>query len=814
MTTATLLEALRQDLRIGIRALCKTPAFSLAVILTIALGIGANTAMFSVIRAVLQKPLAYHEPDRVVMVADGSTPIRFEEIAATSRSYTQLGAFANGFEDMALSGIGEPEVLKAARVSANFLDILEVNPLRGRSFFAQEDKPDAAPVALISTALWQRRFSGDPSIVGRTITLASVPYTVVGVLPPGFQFPLAGADVWVTKPEEWSVIAPKNRALSPTLSIFGRLKPGVNLQQATAELAVLDGQYATAHPDMLDSKPDSPDVVRPVQEELVSDVRSKLWMLFGAVGFVMLIVCANIGGLLLARASSRTREFAVRAAIGAGRGRIVGQLLTESMLLAVLGGVLGVAVAALVVPAIRSITFVDLPRSGEVRLDVVVLAFGALLALLTGVVFGLAPSLAASRPDLAVVLRGSGEGSIAAASGHITRWNSRSFLVVGQIALSIILLIGATLLIESLAHLYRVDLGFRSANLLTVNVSLSPTRYDTDQRRATFYDQLVQRIESLPGVRNAAVTLTVPMGGFFGTTVQVTGRPPVPLNQRPIAIIQDVSPSYFQTMGIAMKRGRSFTSHDSASGTPAVIVNETLVHLFWPQYPAGPDPIGQHILTGTDPRPVEIVGIAANIRANGRDQGPRAETYFPSAQRPPQAATLVVRTNGDPLSFANSVRSQVLAIDPNQPVSEISTMDNVIEESEGQLRLMMRLLGTFAGAATLLAVIGLYGVISYSVLQRTKEIGIRRALGAPANRIVGLVAMQVIGLALAGVVLGVAGAFALTRLIGDLLFQVSPTDPVTFFGIAVLFVLVALAASWIPARRAAAVDPMAALRIG
>ena len=537
-------------------------------------------------------------------------------------------------------------------------------------------------------------------------------------------------------------------------------------------------------------------------------------MLFGAVGFVLLIVCANIGSLLLGRAATRAREFAVRAAIGAGRGRIIGQLLAESILLAVLGGVLGVALAALAIPAIRTMTFVDLPRAGEVRMDALVLGFGAGLALLTGVPFGLAPALAASRPDLAVVLKGSGEATAGAGSKLITRWGSRSILVVGQVALSIILLIGASLLIESLGRLYRVDMGFQSASLLTLNISLSPARYDTEQRRATFYEQLVQRIESLPGVRSATVTLTAPMDGFFGTTVQATGRPPVQLNQRPIAIIQNISPEYFRTMGIALKRGRPFTSQDSVSAAPIVIINESLARLFWPQYPAGPDPIGQHILTGTDPHPVEIVGISADVRANGRDQDPRAEEYFPCAQRPPQSATLVVRTSGDPLLFANSVRSQVLAIDPNQPVSRISTMDSVIEDSEGQLRLMMRLLGTFAGVATLLAVIGLYGVISYSVLQRTREIGIRRALGAPRKHILVLVARQVIGLAVAGVVLGLGGAVALTRLLQDLLFQVSPTDPPTFIGIAILFVLVALTASYIPARRAARVDPMVALRVG
>lgn len=812
MSRTAQFESLQQDLKYGVRTMLKNPGFSAAVVLTIALGIGANTAMFSVIRAVLLKPLAFRDPDRVVLVADGVTPIRFEELKTESRSYTEVGAFTNGTEDMALSGVTNPEVLRGARVSANFLQILGVDPMLGRSFLPEEDKPGAAAVTMISAELWRRRFGADPSMVGETVTLAGVPHTIIGVLPTGFRFPIA--DVWVTRPSEWSIIPAPGRLLSPILSVFARLKPKVEVQRATAELAVLNRQYATAHPEMLDVKPESPDVVQPFKDSMVSDVRSKLWMLFGAVGFVMLIVCANIGGLLLARAASRAKEFAVRAAIGAGRGRIIEQLLVESLLLASLGGALGVVLAACSLRGIRSMTFVDLPRSGEISTDAMVLAFGAVLALLAGVAFGLAPSLAASRPDLGVVLRGSGEGATAAGSGRITGWNSRGFLVVGQMALSIILLIGATLLIKSLARLYRVDTGFQSTNLLTLNISLSPARYDTERRRAMFYEQLVRSIESLPGVRSAAVTLTVPMDRFFGTTVLVTGRSPVQLNERPIAILQNISPAYFRTMGIALKRGRPFTNHDTSAATPVVIINENLARLFWPLYPAGPDPIGQHLLTGTDTRPTEIVGIAADVRANGRDQDPRAGMYFPCAQRPPQSATLVVRTNGDPLSFADSVRSQVFTIDPNQPVSDLSTMDNVIEDSEGQLRLMMGLLGTFAGVATFLAVIGLYGVISYSVVQRTKEIGIRRALGAPRNNILALVARPVIGLALAGVALGVGGACALTRLLQDLLFQVSPTDPATFIAIAILFVLVALGASYFPARRAAGVDPLAALRIG
>jgi putative ABC transport system permease protein len=382
------------------------------------------------------------------------------------------------------------------------------------------------------------------------------------------------------------------------------------------------------------------------------------------------------------------------------------------------------------------------------------------------------------------------------------------------VALSIVLLIGATLLIESLARLYRVDPGFQPANLLTMNIALPPARYDTPGKRARFYEELVQHTESLPGVRSAAVTLTLPMGGFAGVPVQLAAGPPLKLNERPIAIIQNITPEYFRTLEISVKRGREFTAHDNAESLPVVIINERLARIFWPQYPGGPDAIGQRILIGSSPQPAEIVGVSADVRQTGKDEDPRPGVYIPCAQKPPQTAMLAVRTNGDPLSFANAVRSQVLAIDRDQPVSAVATMEDLVEASEGQLRLMMRLLGTFAGAATLLAMVGLYGVISYSVVQRTREIGIRRALGAQRGDILSLVIGQGFGLSLAGVLVGVCAAFALTRVMKGLLFQVSATDPLTFVGVSILFVAVALAASYIPARRATGIDPLDALRIG
>src|SRR5438445_4104442 len=522
------------DIRYSLRQLRKSPGFAAVAILSLALGIGATTAMFSVIHAVLLKPLAYRESDRVVLITEGATPIRSDELITASRSYTEVGTVASGLEDMALSGVGEPEVLKAARVSSNFLHILAVRPLRGRSFLPEEDKPGAPVVGMISAELWRRRFGRDPLIIGKTVMLAGTSHTIIGVLPAGFQFPISGADVWVTRPSEWSVISPQTRSISPILSVFGRLKAHIDIRQASSELAVFNRQYAQAHPEMLDAKPNSTDPVRPLKDVLVSDMRPKLWMLFGAVGFVLLIVCANLAGLLLARATSRSREFAVRAAIGAGRGRIVGQLLAESLLLASVGGALGTGLAAWSLRAIRRMIFVDLPRAGEIHMDATVLGFAVALSVGTGLLFGLVPAMAASRQDLACVLRGSGEATSAAGSTRRLRFGPRGLLVAGQVALSIVLLISAALLIESLARVCRVDPGFQTSHLLTMNIALPSARYDTDEKKAAFYEELVEHAESVPGVRSAAVTLNLPMtDGWVGQPVQSAGTPPLRLNERP-----------------------------------------------------------------------------------------------------------------------------------------------------------------------------------------------------------------------------------------------------------------------------------------
>jgi predicted permease len=819
------LSALRQDLRFAVRMIAKRPGFSAAIVLTVALGIGANTALFSVIQAVLLRPLGYTDPQKLVILTRGATPIHVDEFRASARSYAETGVFAVGAEQMALTGGPngkgqEPEVVSAARVSGNFLNILGVAPLIGRSFLPSEDRTGGPDVAMISTRLWRRHFGGNPAILGQTATLAGTPYTIIGVLPPRFTFPFADADtdVWITRPVEWSLMPLKSRPLSPYLRIFGRLKPGADIQGANAELTVLNRQYATAHPAMLDAKPDradDPTRIRSLQDSIVADVRLPLLLLSGGVGLLLFIVCANVASLLLARAATRAREFAVRAALGAGRNRLLRQLLTESTLLSMLGGVLGVLLAWAAMRSIRTATTLDLPRSSEIHLDLGVLSFALALSVCTGILFGLAPALSAFRRDLVAVL----QGNRATTRGRFRRRlaaqfnvGPRGLLVAGQVALSLVLLVSAGLLLQSLAHLYQVDPGFRANNVLTMSVSLSPAQYDTDTKRASFYQQLVERVEALPGVDDASVTLTLPTTGWAGAPIRIAGRPELLLNQRPIAILQQISPDYFRALQIPLMRGRAFSKGDNATAPGVVIINETLARRFWTQYPRGENPLGQRLLVGSSKQPLEIVGVAADVHQEGRDTEPTPGFYLPNAQQPPQAAILILRTKGDPASFAAPVRKQVLALDHNQPISDVKTLSAVLDASETQRRLMFSLLGAFSLVATLLAVLGLYSVISYSVVERTREIAIRQALGAQRSSILALVLRQGLGLALGGVIFGIAGAAGLTRLLSSMLFGIKAIDPVTFVLAATLFLIVALAASYIPARRAAAVEPMAALR--
>ncbi|MGA2741432.1 MAG: ABC transporter permease [Bryobacteraceae bacterium] len=813
MNAVRRLETIWRDTLYALRTMRKKPAFTAAAIVTLALGIGGNTAIFTVVRAVLLKPLQYSDPDRLVRVSGGATPTRFAEMQAGARSFTALGAFGTE-EDVTLSGGAEPVVLKGARVSASFLRILEVDPVRGRGFRPEEDGPGGAPVAMIGEELWQRRYAGDPQIVGKTVTLDATPYLIIGVLPPRFQFPFPGVDLWLTAPAESPRVPARARALSPFLTLFGRLKPGVSMAQANAELRVLRRRYAMAHPSMLDAKSKNPLELTAMKDQLVADVRSTLWMLFGAVGFVLLIACANVASLLLARAASRSREMAVRAALGAARSRLIGQLLAESVLLSLAGGVLGLLLAAWCLRAIPAISSFDLPRAAEIHLDGTVLGFAALLSLATGVLFGLAPSLAASRPDLMRVLRASGESGNPASHPRYGGLNMRGLLLVGQIALSIVLLIGAALLIESVSRLRGVQVGFNPAHLLTMQLSLPPVRYDTAQKRVTFFQELIRQVESSPGIRSAAASMTLPMLGYAGTPVQDAAKPLLKLNERLIATYMPVTPGYFRTLDVPLRRGRDFTEHDAADTERVAIVDEALARRFWPDYPNGVDPVGQRIwVGGVNPKPAQIVGVAAAVHQSLESTAWPETVYVSFAQNPLPSAMLAVRTDGDPLRFTGGVRAQLRALDKDQATSAVRSMDDLVEEEVGQRRLLVILLGSFAGVALLLALIGIYGVMAYSVAQRTREMGIRRALGAQRGDILRMVVMQGLRLALAGVAVGLAGAYGLTRLMESVLFHVSATDPATFAGVALLFLCVALAASYMPARRATRIDPMAALRI-
>ena len=809
------LDNVSQDLSYSVRTMRKNRVFVGTAVLTLALAIGGNTAIFAIVHAVLLKPLEYRDSDELVRISGGATPTRLAEMQTGARSFAEIGAYTMR-ENVTLSNIGEPEVLKSVHISANFLKILGVVPIVGRGFLPEEDSNNGPPVVMISAELWQRRFGRDSDVVGRTATLDEAAYTIIGVLPPRFQFPFPGVDLWMTAPSHLQTIPPKPRALSPFLTVFGRLRPGIGLKKANAEMMVIRRQYAMAHPAMLDAKPKTPIEITRLHDVLVADVRSILWMLFGAVGFVLAIACANLASLLLTRGAVREREFAIRSALGAARHRLIRQLLAESVLLSILGGAIGIVLASLCLRIIPAITAFDLPRVNEIHMDGLVLGFALALSVGTGLAFGLAPSLGLSRPDLIQVLRSTG----VAANGRLSPgiwplFNLRNVLSVGQVGLSLVLLVGAALLIESIAHLRNVAVGFNPDHLFTVNASLSPLRYDTDRKRSFFFREAISRIQTLPGVRSAAAAMTIPMMEYPGIPVQDAAKPSQRLNERLIAKYFPVTPGYFQTLGIAVKRGRDFSEHDGQDNKRVAIIDENLARRLWPAYPAGLDPIGQHLLVGAaNPNPAEIIGVVSDVNQNLDSREDWQESVYVSfAQSPMPSAMLVVCTSTDPLSFTSAIRQQIRFIDRNQAIGEPQTMDDRMEAQVGQRRLLVKLLCSFALVAVLLALIGIYGVTAYSATQRAQEIGIRRALGAQQSDILWLVLSQGIGLAFAGIVVGLGGALALTRFMGKLIFHVSATDPGTFIGIALLFLFVALGATYIPARRATRVDPMAVLRV-
>ncbi len=789
----------------------QNPGFTAVAVLTLGLGIGANTAIFSVVNALLLRPLPLEDPGRLVLLSNSNSRQRGPGIPFSVATYETVRDHASAFsgvtayasDGMSLTGAGDPAQLHVARVAPNFFDVLGAQPIAGRAFQSAEGDPGAGAVVLISQGLWERRFGSDLALLGKSITLAQAPYTVIGIVPRGFAFPLDGIDAWITRLTRYSRLSPEQvRNGGGFLMGIARLRPGISPGKAAAETALVGAQYRQQHPGSPDADPQSRLSAEPLQEVLVSGIKPALLLLAGAVGLVLLIACANVAGLMLARASGRAREMAVRAALGAGRGAIVRQLLAESLLLAAAGAVCGVLLAQWGVSLLAGAS--ELPGYQPIRIDLPVLAFCTGISLAAGIAFGLIPALQASRPDLNSILRDSGRG----AAGGRGRHRARSLVVTGQMAVCVVLLIGAGLLIESFRQVRAVKPGFDPRHALTMSVSLPPVRYPDDARRAQFVRETLARMEALPGVQSATASLGIPLSIAVMAPFLAEGQPAVPIPQRPLGDWKAITPGYFQTMGIPLMRGRDFTWRDDASAPPRVIVSQTLARRFF----GDADPVGRHITYARRQAVAEIVGVAGDVKSRGleSDAGMVFYTSYPQFAWPNFSITL--RAAGDPHALLNAARAQVFAADRDLPVVNPQTMDEYVEHSLAERKQLMWLIAGFAAVALLLAVVGLYGVMAYSVAQRTAEIGIRQAIGAGRRDILRMVLGEALRLSAAGIGLGALGATLLTRLISRMLFRVSATDPLTFASISALFLLVALAASWIPARRASRVAPWEALR--
>jgi putative ABC transport system permease protein len=801
-----------QDLRYGLRTLRKNLGFTVVAVIALALGIGANSAIFSVVNAVLLRPLPYKDPERLVMVWEDDTKHGYPNDTPAAANYIDWRDQNKVFEGMAatadqsfnLTGTGDPERLDGKRVSANFFDLLGVAPRLGRTFAPEEDAPGANRVVIMSHGLWQRRFGSDAGLVGKTINLNGEPHTVVGVMPAGFQFLSNDVELWV--PIALTPQQAANRG-NHYLKVVARLKPGVALEQARAEMSAIAARLEQQYPEQNTELGAS---AVSLHEQVVGNIKPALLVLLGAVGFVLLVACANVANLLLARAAVRQKEIALRTALGASRMRLVRQFLTESVLLAALGGAVGLLLSVWGVTLLKSFIPESISQVKAIAVDGKVLGFTLLVTLLTGLVFGLAPAAQASKFNLNETLKEGGRDTAATGRGNLIR----GILVVLEVAVSLVLLVGAGLLVNSFMRLRSVEPGFTTGNLLTMSVVLPPQKYPDQTRRLAFYTDMIRRVEALPGVRSAAVTNWIPLvmqGDSVGVTVE--GQPAPGPGKMPIVVTRVISPHYFGTMGIQLLEGRGFEEGRERVDSPcAVVVSQTTARHF------GPDesPLGKRLTPGTPENPddwCQVVGVARDVRQFDLAAEPRAQMYLSNAQAsffPPRH--LVVKTDADPLTLAPAVRKAVWEVDRDQPVSNVRTMEDVLSESLARQRFSTMLLGIFAGVALVLAAVGIYGVMSYSMAQRTREIGIRMALGAQKRDVLRLAVGQGLKLVSIGVLIGLAGALALTRVMTSLLFGVSATDPTTLVTISLVIVCVALLASYIPARRATKVDPLIALR--
>jgi len=797
-----------QDLRYSLRTLRKNPGFGAIVILILALGVGANTAIFSLVNAVLLRQLPFPEADRLVMVWEDMAFLGFPRNTPAPANFVDWRKQNQVFEDMAairfrtlnLTGDGEPERLDARGVTASFFSIVRVRPLLGRPILDDDDRPEAGKVAVISYGLWQRRFGGEGNIVGKDIVLDGEKYSVIGVMPPRFSFPTQGIDVYVPTGFD----APTwNRRTSHFLFVAARLKPGISWQRAQSDMQTIAERLQRDYPD---TNARVGATVVPMREQYAGGVRQAFIVLLGAVGFVLLIACANIANLLLARAASRRKEMAVRAALGAGRWRVIRQLLTENILLAGIGGALGILLARASFTFLSRLIPPAMADGSPLELDYQVLAFSLLVSLAAGVLFGLAPAWQASRVDLNDALKQGGRQSSLAGGKRV-----RSLLVVAEVALAVVLLTGAGLLMQTLARLRGVDLGFRTDNSLVMTTVLSAAKYNKDTDRVAFARQVLDRVKALPGVVNAGYVSTLPLIIKGNTRGFVVEGHPLPLPGESLdANYREVSSEYLQTMGIPLRRGRFLGEQDRAESKAVAVINESMARKFWPRE----DALGKRFKFTNDPTQTwhEVVGIAGDIHQMGLEEPPRAELYMALQQaRMPDPNFLVVRTVGNPLGLAAAVRNEIRAVNSEQPISNIRTLDDIVEVEVSQRHLQMELLGGFSALALLLATIGIYGVLHYTVAQRTPEIGVRMALGARRQDVLRMFVLQGIRLAMIGVFTGLAAALALTRVMSSLLFGVSASDPATYAAVTAVLLVVAAVASYIPARRASRVDPMVAL---
>ena len=811
------MDTVLNDIRYSLRRLRSHPAFTAIVVLTLALGIGANTAIFSVVNTVLLRPLPYKQPDRLVTIQHHYPSLKLDApvSALGFRVYRDRTHFFDGVAVEApwaanLTGLGDPERLRGARTSGQYFATMGVPAALGRTLLPEEDAPGHNHVVVLSDGLWKRLFGGERSAIGKTMSLNSEPYTVVGVMPPTFR------DFWSADVELWTPLAltPDNFApgsyTNEWLNLAARLKPGESLAQAQRDMRAFGEQLKHDNPNSF--PPNWSLKVTALNELATGKIRPALLVLLGAVGFVLLIACANVANLLLARAAGRAKEVAIRTALGAKRWDLVRQLLTESVALSMIGGAIGLALAYWSVRTLVAVNPSNIPRVEDLRIDGTVLLFTVAISLLTGILFGVAPALQMSRGDVQGTLREGGRSG----SGDRGGERVRRVLIVAEVALALTLLTGAGLLIKSFAKLAGVDPGFDPQNVLTFNLSLPHTKYPSDTATRAFFDAVLPRIAQVPGVRAAGATSVMPFGGSWSTgSFNVEGYQPPPNGNGPWGDIRVISPGFLPTLKVPLLAGHIFTQQEVETPRPIAVVDEEFVKRF---YKSPSDAIGKRLWFGDDTpndstRYITIVGVVGHTMHEGLDADPRVQLYLPYAQRQGYAnLSVAVRTAGDPIRYVSAIRNAIHSVDKDEPMARVRTMDDLVAESMGQRRLSMVLLGTFSGIALLLASVGIYGVMSYSVAQRTREMGIRMALGAKQRDVLRLVIRQGMTLVLIGVGVGVLAALALTRVIANQLYAVRPTDPVTFTAVAVLLAGIALVATLLPAWRATRVDPVIALR--